>query len=661
MLNNTKQAQGQPRDLEFNRVRDESVVSQPRANKDGLGVWSALQQPAGPILPPWGTRQREWALRLWDRHTYSTLWQGAVDGLLMRWCATDWVIDGGKILANKYQRMFRTARSGEWVGWDPWLASLGREYLRQDGGAWIEVIGTGDPRGEVDQVTGLGVLPSYNVWPTGDPDYPCVYWDRDAGYHLMPRQRVIHLVDMPDADNLNPGYGLCALSRSIAVLERQMREQRYISLNLNDIPSSGMVIINNGTKEQVQLAFNAMQERISTDEPGEPGKVAWLESMNPAYPMTLENFTFARPPEKFDWDTYVRIDVNMMALAIGEDPQDLWPLSSSSMGSGQQSEILSKKAKGKMYGHFLKQLERELNNILPESLEFQFKISDPEEAKREAEVATAWATAVITAGSHLGQDEGRQLLADQSEAFNSVMTNAAGEIVELPDTDVRPVNAPGIQPNTDPALPPKTEQVPVTADSTTTNSTSQKDIQSTRLDFEGDFDALVESARGDDVSRRRFGTIARDLLRKYGDLAYRDGMKAGGVETDLDETDKLQYATLLAQQSVYVTNLGDALFKGSGISNAQAANKSELWFNKSIQPFYQAGLASADNNGLYEWLLGRTEKHCTTCLKMNGQKHRLKAYVSKGILPQSDALDCGGWNCDCKLKKTNGYAEGDWV
>lgn len=651
---------------QFALAREQSVTDQPHADKDGIAAWTGIQSAQGPILPPWGSRRREWALRLWDRHEYSTLWQGAVNGLLKRWCATEWVMDGGKILANKYQRVFRNATSGEWIGWDSWLSSVMRDYLRFDGGAWIEVVGGGDPRGElVGGVTGLSHLDSYTTWPTGDPEYPCVYWSRTGRYNLMHRSRVIHLVDMPDGDVLNPGYGLCALSRGIAVLQRQMYEQRYIKDNLNDIPSTGVVIADNLTPEQVKQAYTVMEARVSADEPGQPGKVLWLYSLNPAFPADLRPVTFSRPPEKFDWDTYVRIDVNMLALAIGEDPQDLWPLSSSAMGSGMQSEVLAKKAKGKMFGQALRELERALNGILPESLEFQFKISDPEEARREADVANAWAVALNAAGARMTPDEGRRLLSDNVEQIQNVVTDPSGEMVELPSTDVRPVNAGEIAPNTNPAPESTEQQAPaedgqVSATDATPNA-GAKAIDDVRVAFESDFNALVEAARGDDLNRRRFGVIARDMLRKNGDRAYRDGLKAGGVDADMDDSDRLKFAQLLAEQSLYVGGLGETLFKGGGVSDAQAAEKGALWFNKSIEPFYQAGLASADGNGIYEWALGSAEEHCPSCLRMNGQKHRLKEYMAKGITPQGNTLACRGFNCRCTLRRSKGASSGNWL
>lgn len=651
-----KEQQGALAPAEFAQARRESVTQPPDAGKNGLALWTALQSPPVPILPPYGTRRREWALRLYDRHPYNTLWQGAVDGLLMRWCATSWVIDGGKILANKYQRVFRGAVSGEWVGWDSWLSSVARDYLRFDGGAWIEVVGGGDPRSElVGGVTGLNHLDSYQTFPTGDPDYPCVYFSRLGKYNLMHRSRVIHLIDMPDGDVYNPGYGLCALSRAMAVVERQLLQQRYIAMNLNDIPSSGVVIAENVTLQQVEQAYAQMQQRTQNDMPGQPGNVVWIHALNPAFPADLRNFTFSRPPEKFDWETYVGIDVNMMALAIGVDPQDIWPLSSGSMGSGMQSEVLAKKGKGKMYGHFLQLLERELNSILPESLEFQFKIVDADEATKEATVAKTWGEALTVIGARLSLDEGRRLLSDNVEQIQNVVTTPAGDYVELPDYDVRPIEAGGVLPNTNPAPPDRQEQPVAAGDSTPNAGAAKKDYDATREQFVANLTDLIQAGANDEITRRRAGIVMRGQLNSAGKSARNDGLIDGGVTVGLSDADLKAHATWLVQQSANVTDFLSSLYK-NGLTDAQISQHAEMWANKSLQSAYYEGLQSADSDGTYVFTGDDGLESCVTCKSLKGTKMRLSEWTGQKLLPRVDTENyiCGGWNCNHSLKRVGG-------
>ena len=188
---------------------------------------------------------------------------------------------------------------------------------------------------------------------------------------------------------------------------------------------------------------------------------------------------------------------------------------------------------------------------------------------------------------------------------------------------------------------------------------AEKAVQATRLDFENDFEDLLIAARGSDVNRRGFSNRLRTLLRKYGQQVYRDGLIDGGIEDgEMDDEDRGRLNVLLADQSQYVSAFGSRLYS-SGISDDQAVNKPAQWWNRSIMPIYQAARLSADANSLHEWLLGKTEEHCKTCLAASGQIHRLKDWHRRGVVPNGDLLICGdGGLCDCKIQKTRGRARG---
>lgn len=185
-----------------------------------------------------------------------------------------------------------------------------------------------------------------------------------------------------------------------------------------------------------------------------------------------------------------------------------------------------------------------------------------------------------------------------------------------------------------------------------------KAIQATRLDFENAFDDLLAAGRDKDMTRRKWAANLRAMLRTYGTRAYLDGLEDGGVDREsFSDDDTAEINRLLADQSSYVTQLGGAVF-GDNVSDPMADQKAAMWWNKSIQPLYAAGLLSADANSMYEWVYGRTEEHCSDCQALNGQRHRLKQWHKSGWLPQSDRLECNGFNCDCKLKRVKGRARG---
>lgn len=187
-----------------------------------------------------------------------------------------------------------------------------------------------------------------------------------------------------------------------------------------------------------------------------------------------------------------------------------------------------------------------------------------------------------------------------------------------------------------------------------------RSIQATRLQFENEFEDTLRQAREGDLTRGQWAFRVRELIKFFGRQAYQDGLEDGGVDrNELSDEDEQTIAELNRRNSAYVTEFGETLFRA--ITDAEAANKPAMWYNKSISPYYDEGKLSADRNGLYEWAIGATEESCATCLKANGQRHRLKHWHRAGILPQSTGhreLECKGFNCKCNLIRVAGRARG---
>lgn len=650
---NGAKAADAPSDLPI--VRAESVQDLWNARRDGaMGMWVASSE-RGPILPPWGSRDRERALRGYYRNEYSTLLQGAFSGLIKKVVATGYEIKGGRNTTRYWQDVLWDAQFEQ--GWGNFLSRFLLDYLRQDGGAYAEIIAPGDPLyPPTGPAVGIAHLDSMYTWATGDPEYPAVYWSRLGKLHLMHRTRLLHLVDMPDGDQFNPGYGLCALSRAIAVVQRQLYMSRYIVSNLDDLPSPGMVIAQGITDAQWNVAWGKFRQQQSQDNMPDWGRVATLFGVDPSIEVKLENFTFSRPPEKFDFPVYVQIDIDEMALAIGVDVQDLRPLSSGNVGTAKQSEVLHAKAEGKAYGDILTGLERAMNRVLPTSLEFSFKTHDPMAAQQDATTAQLW-TGVATSGAALvGAQQAAQMLADQVEAWREVLTDEDGNLIALGDLDIQPA---AMSDEINAAIPPQ-EGEETTADDKNPDAGGAKDYAETRSRFVADVRDLMRAGNGDELSRRRAGTVMRAQLSRLGRQAYQDGLKAGGVADGMNASDQAALTAWLSQQNAYVTPFLNTLYK-RGLSAAQIDQHADMWANKSLRDAYQLGLARADSDGMYEWELGLTEYHCTTCAGMNGQKHRMSEYMARRITPGSFHLECRGYQCRCILSKSSGASVGNWV
>jgi hypothetical protein len=194
----------------------------------------------------------------------------------------------------------------------------------------------------------------------------------------------------------------------------------------------------------------------------------------------------------------------------------------------------------------------------------------------------------------------------------------------------------------------------------------QKAIQAVRIDFTDDFTELLERARDDsnNFGRRQWATAMRAIIRRYGTRAYQDGLVSGGVlDAELSEDDEIEIADLIAEHSQYVTNLGKEIFRTeTGISDALANLKPEMWFRKTIMPFFDGGQVSANGNRMMEFTGDDGDESCPDCQRLKGQRHRHKTWKRKGLRPgiDTDNFDCGGFQCEHKLVPVSAKARGSF-
>lgn len=442
----------------------------------------------GPLLPTYGTKERDRILRIYDQMEYNGIWQGAIAGMIKRVRSTPWVIEGDPYWSNYYQAVFQNAQFGQ--GWGVFIALLLRDLLTQDYGAFVELIGPGDPTHAISgplgdplrspddpaRYYGIAHKDSWRCYVTGNPTWPVVYYSLMTGQlHRVHHSRIKRFVDQPNPDERYFGIGLCALSRAIGIAAREVRMGRYIDTFLDDKPKPGINTYQGMTEEQFKTVMATYTRQQSPDNGALFGKTLNLFSMDVGTPLKVESIPFSQTPEKFDYTKYVELDVNSIALAIGVDRQEIWELAGRSLGSGAQSAILAQKSEGKFYGDTLSELERFFNNnFLPTGLEFRFKPKSPVFDTAQAAIDLQYAQVAQTLASIPNVTTGNELrtmLANRSETFHNTFTDEQGN-VELDDSDIK-------QPDqevhlTDDAPPESTQAQPIVTAAPGKESASNK-------------------------------------------------------------------------------------------------------------------------------------------------------------------------------------------
>jgi len=80
----------------------------------------------------------------------------------------------------------------------------------------------------------------------------------------------------------------------------------------------------------------------------------------------------------------------------------------------------------------------------------------------------------------------------------------------------------------------------------------------------------------------------------------------------------------------------------------------DLWAQRYPEVVNRAHMHFGSKQRL-EWRLGATEKHCTTCARLNGIVAFGYEWDEARIHPQmppNEMLECAGWRCDCSLEPT---------
>jgi hypothetical protein len=171
------------------------------------------------------------------------------------------------------------------------------------------------------------------------------------------------------------------------------------------------------------------------------------------------------------------------------------------------------------------------------------------------------------------------------------------------------------------------------------------------------FDFWLGRVRSGGITPDDFNGKHRQVIQFLAEQAYTDGMLRGGVDAPLDADDVMTVNIWVSGQLRHTWGLAEALGEALQTGDWNAVNvRRQMWLD-AMAELEGRGFASAQGNMMVTWRLGQTEEHCATCNRLNGQRHRLKWFVSRGYIPQqnaSETLECGGWRCQCGLYDDKG-------
>lgn len=629
---------------------------------DNFGfIWPSQRD----LIPAWGTTDCDIMLRVLHYTQHNGLVGGAVELFIEKFLSIPHEISGGRNLTFQWQDLFAEAEFGE--GYDVLMGKGLVDYCTLNRGMFLELVTYGDPSLPIQEgakIIGVNHLDAMRIQFTGNREWPYLYMSEwYGGLRKLHYTHVIRVTRQSSPNTLMYGMGKSALYDALTVANSQILLGRHQNELLSDLPPPGIVIFNNVKPDEVQDAMKQFEYERRRDGQNMYRAPLSMSSLDPSQPATVTFVPMATVPEGFDYKQYMDIHVNYTALAFGLDPQDLWPLTGSSIGTDSQSKVLATKTDVKGPAYVANILTPTWNfRVLPRSMEWKYKAANPEQDRQTADTAQVW-TAIGTSSNFMTKDEIRQLVANQVPAFADVLLDEQGQ-VRLFDDDVKePEQVQVVVAQDDVQLDATNSNAQdVTAGDNTAVTDTQtpvatKSIDDTDAAFVDEIKAIMQDGIDRTITKAGCAARIRGAITRYGKAAYLDGLKDGCVESgELTDDDTRKIADIAVYDTQYVTNLVNEIYSEAGMSGTPDT-RAPLWKSTSDQ-FYYAGIESADKNGMYSFEGDDGKENCNTCSKLKGQKHRMSWWVSKELRPgiDHDNFECGTWpdHCQHYLERVGG-------
>lgn len=376
----------------FNEALDDSIQQGGRDwNTEGGAGYGVLRWlgMAGEIMPAWWSKARDAELRrFWKSGDHIA---GAVYSVTTRIITTPFQIlprdDSVRSHVRQAEEMQERLQSyadfGQ--GWGPCISKFAQDYLTQDNGAFMEVIGPGDPDGPLEGMAhGIAHLDSWRCTRTSDPEYPVVYQDLDGKRYKLHYTRVIYRSQMPSPDKLMYGVGLCAVSRAIYNAQNLIDMAVYKQEKMGSRPPRQMLVGSNVSANTILQAFAVAEMQMDNQNLGRYAKTVVIGSGNNEIDIQVKDL--ASVPDGFDEEKSTTLAMFAIAMAFGVDARELWPATASG-ATKADAMVQHLKARGKGLGELQKMIVQEIGyKVLPAHLYMVFDAKDDEEDQAQAEI-----------------------------------------------------------------------------------------------------------------------------------------------------------------------------------------------------------------------------------------------------------------------------------
>lgn len=324
------------------------------------------------LTPPWWSMARDAYLRdFWRRSSHLSLMMYTAQTLLantpMRVEARDSSIVRHVEQAEMFSELlWKASEFGETLF--AAKARFAEDYLSQDNGGFLEVLGDGRPDGPiVGPPLAVRHLDAQYCMRTRNPHFPVIYSDPNDGgrNYKLHATRVIAMSQMSSTEVLMNGVGFSAVSRSLQFAQHLYDIYIYKQEKLGSRPVSKLLVGAGFTGSHIMQAVKTANEVMTNANLTRYSKIVGIGSTDTAASLDAVDLNDFDP---FDEQTSITLAIYGLAAAFGVPIQEVWP-AQTGRSSGRAGDQQESRQRGKLPAEFNAQLSLQLSRkYLPPQL-----------------------------------------------------------------------------------------------------------------------------------------------------------------------------------------------------------------------------------------------------------------------------------------------------
>lgn len=325
-----------------------------------------------------------------------------------------WRVVGGRNQVKRITDMLHNFEVSPGLrGWRPALASASESFWSTDIGAIIE-LGKESKHGPV---RALYTMDPTKCKLTGKSDYPLIYTPANQKQVKFAEDDFFRVVSLPSLKDEYFGLGNCAVSRCVQLAQLMVALYRHEEERLLSRAPRGLLMLSGIKRDQWEKALQARDAELDQAGAQYFGAVAVLASA--AGTVDAKLVALSELPANFNLKDWMDMIMYGYSLCFGYDPSEFWPVQYGSLGRGNETKIQHEKATGKGRLDFVLGFQEQLQNFMPDSIDFEFDQRDEQGDLIHASVHQAWsevAKTLYTSANNgiplLSREETRVILAD---------------------------------------------------------------------------------------------------------------------------------------------------------------------------------------------------------------------------------------------------------